>query len=473
MLIGREVEVRKLKDALESASSEFIAVYGRRRVGKTYLIREAYDGRFAFYHTGIANAGRAAQIARFAKSMEKHGLSVKRRPKTWYDAFDSLEEALERLPPGKKIVFIDELPWMDSQRSGFVSAIESFWNGWASARADIVLVVCGSATSWMTDKLVNARGGLHNRLTRRIRLEPFNLSECERFAKARGIVATRRQMLEYYMAMGGIPYYWNYVEKGKSPAQNLEAMFFAADGELRDEYRHLYASLFKKPQRHVSIVTALGRKKVGMTRGELLSATGLADNGAFSTALSELMDCGFVRRYRLPGRISHEAVYQLIDNFTLFHFRFLADLGVGESGSWTAIQNAPGVNAWRGLAFERVCLEHIVQIKRALGIAGVDTRQYAWRSSSGSGADGAQIDLLIERADDAANICEMKYSAGEFALTKEEHRKMLNRRERFVAESKFRGAAYITLVTTCGVVRNEYMNDVQSVVTLDDLFGNE
>lgn len=470
MLIGRENEVRKLKDALSSASSEFIAVYGRRRVGKTYLIREAYDGRFAFYHTGIANAGRAEQIARFAKSMEKQGLSSGRRPRTWYDAFDALEAALARLPSGKKVVFIDELPWMDSQRSGFVSALESFWNGWASARTDIVLVVCGSATSWMTDKLVNARGGLHNRLTRRIRLEPFTLLECERFTKARGIVATRRQLLEYYMAMGGIPYYWNYVEKDRSPAQNLEAMFFAADGELRDEYSHLYASLFKKPQRHTAIVTALGHKKVGMSRGELLAATGLADNGAFSTALAELVECGFVRRYRMPGKMSHDAVYQLIDNFTLFHFRFLADLGAGESGSWMAIQDSPRANVWRGLAFERVCLEHIAQIKRALGISGIETHQYAWRSSPGHGTDGAQIDLLIERADDAANICEIKYSSGEYELTKEEHRKIINRRERFVAEGAFRGAAYITLVTTCGAVRNEYLNDVQSVVTLDDLF---
>lgn len=471
MLIGREAEVKKLQDALASASSEFIAVYGRRRVGKTYLIREAYDGRFAFYHTGIANAARAEQIARFAKSMEKHGLAARKRPQSWYDAFDMLEDALERLPPGKKVVFIDELPWMDSQRSGFVGALESFWNGWASARTDIVLVVCGSATSWMTDRLVNARGGRHNRLTHRIRLEPFTLSECERFAKARGIVATRRQLLEYYMAMGGVPYYWNYIDKGRSPAQNLEAMFFAADGELRGEYGHLYASLFKKPQRHVAIVEALGRKKAGMVRGELLAATGFADNGAFSVALAELVECGFVRRYRMPGRISHEAVYQLMDNFTLFHFRFLADLGAGESGSWVAVQNTPKANAWRGLAFERVCLGHVGQIKRALGISGIETRQYAWRAPAANGVDGAQIDLLIERADDAANICEMKYSAGEYVFSKEEHRKLLDRRERFVAASRFRGAAYITLVTTCGAVRNEYLDDIQSVVTLDDLFA--
>ena len=470
MLIGRRNEVKKLKDALLSASSEFIAVFGRRRVGKTYLIREAYDEKFAFYHTGIANAGRSEQIARFVKSMEKQGLFSGRRPGTWYDAFDALEAALARLPSGKKVVFIDELPWMDSQRSGFVSALESFWNGWASARTDIVLVVCGSATSWMTDKLVNARGGLHNRLTRKIRLEPFTLSECERFVQARGIVATRRQLLEYYMAMGGVPYYWNYVEKGRSPAQNLESMFFAADGELRDEYSHLYASLFKKPQRHTAIVTALGRKKIGMSRSELLSATGLTDNGAFSIALSELVECGFVRRYRMPRKMSHDAVYQLIDNFTLFHFRFLADLGVGESGSWVAVQDSPRANVWRGLAFERVCFEHISQIKRALGISGIETHQYAWRSSPAQGTDGAQIDLLIERADDAANICEIKYSLGEYELTKEEHRKIVNRRERFISEGAFRGAAYITLVTTCGVVHNEYLNDVQSVVTLDDLF---
>ena len=475
MLIGREAEFKVLKNALSSDSSEFIAVYGRRRVGKTYLIRETYDGRFSFYHTGIANASRGVQLERFASSLKKHGLSSGRIPRNWYAAFDMLEEGLSKLPSGKKIVFIDELPWMDSQKSNFVSAIEAFWNGWASARNDIVLVVCGSATSWMTDKLIRARGGLHNRLTHRIKLEPLSLAECERFLAVRGIVATRLQILEYYMAMGGVPYYWNYIEKGKSPAQNIDAMFFAPNGELHGEYDQLYASLFRKPQRHIAIVTALGTKKAGMTREELLAATRLADNGAFGKALAELVECGFVRRYCIPGKKNHDAVFQLIDNFTLFYFRFLADIGEDGGGTWLDKQNTPAINAWRGLSFERVCFAHLEQIKRALGISGVGTRFYAWRSKrTGSALEkdspGAQIDLLIERADNAVNICEMKYSSGEYEIDGEESRRMLNRRDRFISESGCKGAVYLTFVTTCGVVRNMYWNDIQSEVTLDDLF---
>ena len=477
MLIGREKESRVLKGALASASSEFIAVYGRRRVGKTYLIRETYDDRISFYHTGIANVGRKIQLERFAKSLQKQGMSSGRIPANWYEAFDLLEAGIAKLPQGKKIVFIDELPWMDTQKSNFVSALEAFWNGWASARNDIVLVVCGSATSWMTDKLIKARGGLHNRLTHRIKLEPFSLSECERFLAARGIVATRLQMLEYYMVMGGVPYYWNYIERGKSPAQNIDAMFFAPDGELRGEYEHLYASLFRKPQRHIAVVTALGTKKGGMTRGELLKATHSADNGAFGKVLSELVECGFLRRYRIPGKQVHDAVYQLIDNFTLFHYRFLADLDEDGRGTWMDMQNTPVANAWRGLAFERVCFAHVEHIKGALGISGMRTRCYAWRSQKSKEhgereRPGAQIDLLIERADNAVNICEMKYSAGEYEIDRDESRRMLNRRERFMAESGSKAAVYLTFVTTCGLVRNMYWNDVQSEVTLDDLFAS-
>ncbi len=472
MLIGRDAETKKLKEALLSEASEFVAVYGRRRVGKTYLIREVFDNRFAFYHTGVAGIDRAEQIARFVRSLKKHGFTVKRKPSNWFAAFDLLEDGLAKLPEGKKVVFIDELPWMETQKSNFVSALESFWNGWASARRDIVLVVCGSATSWMTDRIVNARGGLHNRLTRRIRLEPFTLAECERFAVAKGMVVTRRQILEYYMAMGGIPYYWNFVRKDRSPAQNIDAMFFAAGGDLRDEYGHLYAPLFRKPRRHIAIVEALATKKVGMTREELLRATGLADNGAFGKALSELSECGFVRRYRVPGKKTHDAVHQLVDNFTLFHHRFLAGLDANESVSWTAMQNTPAVQAWRGLSFERVCLSHAEQIKRKLGISGMLTHQYAWRSTSDVSGEGAQIDLLIERADDAVNICEMKYSSGEYEIDRDESRRMLNRRDRFVRETGLRGAAYLTFVTTCGVAHNAYWNDIQSEVTLDDLFAD-
>ena len=465
MIIGRESEISLLKSAQHANQSDFIAVFGRRRVGKTFLIREALQNKFAFYHTGIAGACRQEQLARFAASMRKYGLPIAKAPKNWFEAFDALETALPTLGNGKKTIFLDELPWMDTQKSNFVSALESFWNGWASARNDILLIVCGSATSWITSKIINNRGGLHNRLTHRIRLEPFTLHECEDYLQSRGIIATRMQILEYYMAMGGVPYYWSFIDKARSPSQNLDAMFFSANGELRDEYDHLYASLFKKPMRHMAIVSALGTKKVCMTREELLTATKQSDNGAFGVALEELVSCGFLRRFRMPGKKKRDLVYQLIDNYTLFYYRFLSQLDADESGSWQAQQNEPKVNVWRGLSFERVCLQHLEQIKASLGISGIRTKAYAWRSPK------AQIDLLIERGDDAVNVCEMKYSSGEYSLTQEEHDKILNRRETYCQEAKPNGAVYLTLITPKGLVRNALGNDIQSVVTLDALFG--
>lgn len=465
MIIGRKSEISLLESALHTNQSDFIAVFGRRRVGKTFLIREAFHNKFAFYHTGIAGACRQEQLARFAASMRKYGLPIAKTPKTWFDAFDALEVALSTLGTGKKTIFLDELPWMDTQKSNFVSALESFWNGWASARNDILLVVCGSATSWITSKIINNRGGLHNRLTHRMRLEPFTLRECEAYLQSRGIVATRMQILEYYMAMGGIPYYWSFIDKARSPAQNLDAMFFAANGELRDEYDHLYASLFKNPLRHMAIVSALGTKKACMTREELLTATRLSDNGAFGVALEELVSCGFLRRFRMPGKKKRDLVYQLIDNYTLFYYRFLSQLDADESGSWEAQQNAACVHAWRGLSFERVCLQHLAQIKVGLGISGIRTKAYAWRSPR------AQIDLLIERGDDAVNVCEMKYSSGEYTLSREEHDKLVNRRETYRQAATPKGAVYLTLITPRGLVRNAQGNDIQSVVTLDALFG--
>jgi len=464
MVIGRKYEIDLLKSAFSADHSDFIAVFGRRRIGKTFLIREAFGHKFAFYHTGVAGACRQEQLSRFAASMRKCGFSMPTAPKTWFDAFDALEAALSSLGEGKKTVFIDELPWMDTQKSNFVSALEAFWNGWASARDDILLVVCGSATSWMTNKIINNRGGLHNRLTHRIRLEPFTLSECESYLQSRGVVATRMQMLEYYMAMGGVPYYWSFIDKSRSPAQNLDALFFSANGELRDEYDHLYASLFKKPQRHLAIVSALGTKKTCMTREELLAATGQTDNGAFGVALEELVDCGFLRRFRMPGKRKRDLVYQLIDNYTLFYYRFLSQLDADESGSWEAQQNDPKVRVWRGLSFERVCLQHLNQVKAGLGISGIRTKACAWRSP------GAQIDLLIERGDDAVNVCEMKYAADEYVLNREEHDKIIKRREAYCRDELPRGAVYLTLITPKGLAPNALANDIQSVVTLEELF---
>lgn len=471
MIIGRKREITRLKDALLSEYSEFIAVYGRRRVGKTFLIKEAYDYSFAFQHSGLAKGDKAMQLAEFANSLERQGLKSRRKIKSWSDAFFALECGLESRPAGKKVVFLDELPWMDTAKSNFVAALDHFWNGWCAFRKDIVLIVCGSATSWIVGKILKDHGGLHNRLTDQIHLQPFQLAECEQMAHAKGLPLSRQQVLDGYMILGGVPFYWEKLDKAQSLDQNIDRLFFGPAAPLGDEFAQLYASLFKNPTAHIAVVTALGTKKVGMSREEIIGATHLDDSGALSKVLDELEVCGFIRSYRAPGKKMRGSVYQLIDNFTLFYFKFMADGGNRPAGAWLARVASPERHVWNGLAFELVCLEHLAHIKRALGISGVITEEYAWRRKGSEGTEGAQIDLLISRADHAANICEMKYASGLFEIKADEDRLLKHRREAYVADEGYTGSVFVTMVTPHGVVRNAHWNDIQSEVTLDDLFG--
>lgn len=288
MLIGREKEKEILVNALHEEYSQFIAVYGRRRVGKTFLIREAYDYKFDFQFTGAAKLATRKQLVRFRRALKEHGQNDTPELTNWGDAFSELKRFINGLPTGKKVIFFDELPWMDAPRSGFLSELESFWNGWASARKDIVFVVCGSSTSWMVKKIIKNKGGLHNRLSHRIALKPFPLGLCEQLAQSRGLVLSRKQLLEAYMVFGGVPYYWSLLQKGNSIVQEIDRLMFSPDGELNDEFEMLYASLFKKPEPYIRVIELLARKKMGMTRMELLEAGKFEDNGSFSDILKDL-----------------------------------------------------------------------------------------------------------------------------------------------------------------------------------------
>ena len=472
MLVGRNRELAQLSDALRSDRPEFIAVFGRRRVGKTHLVQSAFSGIFAFEHAGLANVGRKLQLAEFGRSLRRRFGDAGGAPDDWYDAFDRLATGLESLPDGRKVVFLDELPWMDTPKSNFVSALEHFWNGWANLRGDVVLVVCGSATSWIVDKMINDYGGLHNRLTRRIRLEPFTLGECEEMARAKGLAHSRYQILELYMALGGIPFYWDMLERGESAAQAIDRLYFASDGPLSGEFDRLYASLFRHPEAHFAIVRALGERKSGMTRGELLQTTKRPDNGRFTKALEELRNCGFVRRYEMPGRTEREAVWQLVDNYTLFHFQFESANRKGNPRFWSDSLGSPLHAAWSGIAFERTCLLHVGQIKRALGISGVDAGVYSLRVEPDAiGNPGAQIDLLIDRADNVVNLCEMKFAKDAFAVDADCDRDLRNK---ISACQRFFGARksiHATMVATFGIRQGLHSGVVQSIVTLDDLFA--
>src|SRR5574344_2375524 len=378
MLIGREKEKQILQNALHEEYSQFIAVYGRRRVGKTFLIRESFNYQFAFQFTGAANLSAKKQLARFRNALKIHGLKNVPQLTNWIDAFFELERYIDSLPEGKKVIFLDELPWMDAPRSSFLSELEAFWNGWASARKDIVFVVCGSSTSWMVKKIIKNKGGLHNRLNHRISLNPFPLGLCEKLAQSRGLALNRKQILEAYMIFGGVPYYWSLLQKGRSINADIDTLIFSPDGELHDEFEMLYASLFKKPEPYVRVIELLAKKKMGMTRQGLLEAGGFDDNGAFSEILNDLEWCGFIRSYTMMGYRTKSDIFQLIDHYTLFYYEFIDGSRQG-SNYWKTMLGSPKYNTWCGLAFERACLWHADQIKKKLGISGILTNEYEWR----------------------------------------------------------------------------------------------
>ena len=470
MLVGRKKEIRLLMKAYNSNRSEFVALYGRRRVGKTYLIRETFKDRFTFSYSGMANVSSKMQLQAFRDSLEEYGYVKGGVPRNWTEAFNMLAKFLSRKKSRKKVVFLDELPWLDGPKSSFLPAFEHFWNNWASARKDILLIVCGSATSWIINKIVKNHGGLHNRLTYRLPIDQFTLRECEEYAASLKLNLTRPMILEAYMIFGGVPYYWSQLTGGLSLSQNIDELFFGKRATFSTEFNELYSSLFKNPEPYIDIITALGKKKVGMTREEIVKATQLDANGRLTRYLGELEACGFIHRYSALGLKTKSAVFQLIDNFTLFYFKFLASGKNTDRQFWSKNRTTPVFYNWSGLAFERVCLLHTEQIKRALGISGILTGEYAWRTPPKNGNPGAEIDLLIDRADKAINICEIKFSSGKYSIDKKYAETLRNKAVCLRTETKTKKAIFLTMITTEGLVQNEYANEVHQSLNADILF---
>lgn len=469
-MIGREEEKADFARFLESKKSEFVVVFGRRRVGKTFLVRECFGSKFSFYHTGMANTDIGTQLHSFNSSLHKYGQIPYPKATTWLEAFEQLIHLLSnKKQKGKKVIFIDEMPWLDTPRSGFVQALEFFWNSWASAQKDILLIVCGSASSWIMNKLIKNHGGLHNRVTQQMHLRPFTLGECEEYFHKHNIALDRHQIVEGYMIFGGIPYYLSHMQKRFSMAQNVDNICFAKKGMLRNEFENLYASLFKNYETHVKIVEALSKKAKGLTREEIIKSARLPNGGGLTKTLDELELCGFISKHAAFGKKERQSLFQLTDFFTLFYFNFMRSNKFNDEHYWTNFIENARHRAWTGYAFEQVCLAHLPQIKRKLGIAGVLTNAASWRSCEADG--GAQIDLLIERNDKVINLCEMKYAQEPFAIDKRTDKNLRNKRAAFKQETKTRKAVHLTMITTYGVKRNEYWGNIQSEVVMNDLFA--
>lgn len=472
MIIGREREQSELLGLLEKEESQFCAVYGRRRVGKTYLIRETFNYQFCFQHTGVAKGTLRQQLTAFRNSLTAAGMKCA-IPKTWIDAFELLKQLINNAPDGKKVLFIDELPWMDTPKGNLIGALENFWNGWVTARRekDIVLIVCGSATSWISKKLLKDKGGLRGRLTNRIKLAPFTLRECELFAKSANLALGRKDVLELYMILGGIPYYWSFLKMGLSVAQNVDQLFFVETAQLRDEFEALYSILFKRPENYLKVIECMsdGRRS-GMTREDILSKSKLSDGGTFSTILEELEECGFIRRFVSADTAESNAMYQLIDNYTLFYYQCIKKNAFSDEHYWSNTFTSTSHNTWKGYAFERICLQHIPQIKAALGISGVQTNVCSWFARGSYKRRGAQIDLIIQRADGFTNICEMKHSVNVFTIDKDYAQDLQNKFEAYRELSKDKRTIHFVMITTNGVAHNSNYNMVQKEIVMDDLF---
>lgn len=470
MLIGREKERRELLGAYESDEAKFVAVYGRRRVGKTYLVRQTFKDKLTFACSGQAHGKLRDQLFGWTSSLRDAGLPVGKTPTSWLEAFDLLKDLIKVSADKKKVIFLDELPWMDTPRSGFVNALEFFWNSWASGREDVLLVVCGSATSWIVNKLFRNHGGLHNRVTHRILVEPFTLNECEQYAKQMGCKYSRYDLLEAYMVLGGIPYYWSFMDAGKSVAQNIDELFFARNGRLSREFEELYHSLFKNPDHYISIVQALGQHLSGLTREEIVRTCKISSSGGLTTILADLEHCGFIRVLPYFGS-KKDATYQLIDNYTLFYFKFITQNENNDERYWSNSYLSPVRKSWVGLAFERVCFQHVRQIKQALGIGGVVSNVYSWRiGPSADGEAGAQIDMLIDRADNMVNICEMKFSNSQFTVTREVAMNLRHKAARFSQSAGRNKSINLTMITVLGIAHEGYWGDIQSSITASDLF---
>lgn len=472
--IGREKEWKKLEELKKSHRSEFVAVYGRRRVGKTVLIRKVFKNNFCFQATATANVPTKLQLLNFHTALETHnkGLGNNDLPSTWFEAFQQLIAYLESLKEDKKIIFLDELPWFDTPKSYFIPSLEHFWNSWVAARNDIILIVCGSAASWIINKLINHRGGLHNRVTQRIHLQPFNLKEAELLLRVKNKAITRYQVLQLYMVLGGVPFYLEMVSQELSATQNIESICFAEDGPLRTEFDNLFKALFSKAERHIAIVEAIATKTKGLTREEIVALTGLSKGGGTTRLLDELEKSGFIRKYMPFKKKKRNSLYQLIDFYTLFYLRFIKDSNPYDQNNWVNAIDSPSYRAWSGYAFEQVCLYHLQQIKEALSIAGVISHSSSWRSKTAKGKKGAQIDLVIDRRDQVINLCEMKFSIAPFVITKAYASQLQQKISTFRTETQTKKAIYLTMITTYGLKENSYaVNLVQNSLEMEVLFG--
>ncbi|MBQ3657047.1 MAG: ATP-binding protein [Bacteroidales bacterium] len=470
-LIGRQEETKILDKYFKSKKAEFVAIYGRRRVGKTFLIKKHFAGKFDFYMSGTIDAPKSVQFNNFREGLVNAGMTEAKTPENWQDAFFMLRQLLEKkIRRGRRcIVFIDEIPCLDTPKSGFVGALDHFWNTWAVDQNSIMLIVCGSSTSWIINNIIDNHGGLHNRITHEMYLRQFTLGETEKYLEEYGFDYDRFSICQLYMAIGGVPYYLSLLDNTKSVAQNIDSLFFGQSAQLQNEFGRLFKSLFKNAEPYLQVIETLALAPGGLTREEIAAKTKIPSGARLTLILSDLENCDFISHSRTRGKKirDNQHIYQVCDMFTMFYSKFCRR-ETSDENYWTNISKTTAVASWQGLAFERVCFLHINQIKNALGIAKIHTEHYSWRSTFTE--PKSQIDLAIERADRMANICEIKFCDAPYTITKDEDMKLRVRLSNFKTETGANIGLLLTFIAPYGISGGKYSGQVKDVVTMEELF---
>ncbi len=469
-VIGRTHEVAIMQNLLTLEASSFLAMYGRRRIGKTYLIEEVYRKNMIFTMSGLHEVSLEEQLQNFSYTLANHTKQLLPQPKNWLEAFQMLIEYTQKIEKRKKVIFFDELPWLCSARSNFLSSLEHFWNSWAAKRTDVILVVCGSAASWMIKNIVQNKGGLHNRLTQTIRLMPFTLYETELMLHRQGVRLNRYQIAQLYMCIGGIPYYLSKVPKGKSVEQVINYLCFQKDSLLSREFEYLFQSLFQSSLSHLSVVKALSQKTSGMSRSEIIKKTKLANAGSTTRILEELEESGFIAKLTPLHNIAKDTIYRLVDFYTLFYLKYI-EKTKPSTNTFVTISRSSNWSGWLGYAFENLCLIHIHQIRLSMSIAGVNTRLASWVHRGNDSQKGAQIDLVIDRDDQVITLCEIKFSKSEFEINKKYAQELRNKVDVFHRYSKSKKSIFTAMIAPFGLSKSPYNQElIQNIVTLEDLY---
>ena len=467
-LIGRKPEISILLKALKSSKPELIAVYGRRRVGKTFLIRKVYNKNIQFEFSGIHNVPLKQQLNNFHLELSAKNTNFK-KPSNWIEAFHQLTQFIDKLTSKKKkAIFIDEFPWLDTRKSNFLAAFDNFWNSYATKKDDLVVVICGSAASYMIKKIIRSRGGLHNRLTEKIQLAPFNLNETQLLLKHNKVKLSRYDILQIYMSMGGVPHYLEKILPGESVAQALDRLCFNKNGFLRSEFKHIFASLFDQHENHEAIIRTLVSVRKGLTRTEILNKTSIKSGGTLTNTLQELEESGFIEKY-IPYKGTKDSIYRLTDEYSMFYIKYIENTRPSNSSVWIKMYGKQSYKIWSGFSFETICIKHVEQIKEGLKISGINSIHSSWIEKYTQ--NSAQIDLLIVRDDNVINLCEIKFYNTEYTIDKKYANEIAKKVNAFSRSTKTKKSVFVTFITTYGLTPNQYSRQhVQNELTMDHLF---